>query len=353
MKTLSLAIRSLFALATLSLGSVGTARAQYDAPVSPAAGPDYNNDGIPDDQLVDSQGYYAPDTSGQAVAQAQFGYFGPHPMPHDHGGGFCQDSGAHAHDFPVFDRHLFREAGGYAYFVGDPADFGYANTAYAYRGHHPLDPSHGGGFCYMDWVHNHWFAPFSVSFSWNSGAFVWGGAWDSAYYTQRPFYTNYFGGYYRNYYLGGRYFTHRPAHLYMGWGWHRPIGRPYGYGWSRPVYGPRPVAHSPVYRAPVYPAPVYRGPMHQGPIYRAPVYQAPVYRAPMHQGPIYRGPMQQAPVYRAPMHQGPIYRGPMQQAPVYRAPMQQAPVYRAPMQQAPAFRGGVHQAAPVGGFRRF
>ncbi|MBL9003574.1 MAG: hypothetical protein JNJ46_04965 [Myxococcales bacterium] len=320
MKTQSLVISSLFALATLSLGSVGTARAQYSAPVSPAAGPDYNNDGIPDDQLVDGQNapYYAPDTSGQLAAQTQFGYFGPHPMPHDHGGGFCQGNGAHAHDFPVFDRHLFRESGGYAYFVGDPGDFGYASTSYVYRGHHPLDPSHGGGFCYMDWVHNHWFAPFSVSFSWNSGAFVWGGPWDTAYYASRPFYANYFGGYYRNYYLGGRYFSMRPAHMYMGWGWHRPIARPYGYGWARPVHASRPAYHAPVYRSPIY---------------RAPVYQAPVYR----------GPMQQAPIYRAPM----------QQAPIYRAPMQQAPIYRTPMQQAPAFRGGFRQAAPVGHFRRF
>ncbi len=347
MKTQSLAISSLFALATLTLGGVSTARAQYTTPVAPVAGPDYNNDGIPDDQYVTEQGapYYSPDTTGQVNAQAQFGYFGPHPMPHDHGGGYCQAGGAHAHDFPVFDRHLFRESGGYAYFVGDPADFGYANTTYVYRGHHPLDPSHGGGFCYMDWEHRHWFAPFSVSFTLNTGAYIWGGLWDAAYYSNRPFYTNYFGGYYRNYYLGGRYFSYRPSHVYGGWGWHRPMARPYAYGvgWQRPVYGPRPVYHAPVYRAP----------MHQGPIYRAPMHQGPIYRAPMHQGPIYRAPMQQAPVYRAPMHQGPIYRAPMQQAPIYRAPMQQAPVYRAPMQQAPAFRGGFHQAAPAGHFRRF
>jgi hypothetical protein len=359
MKTLSLVTTSLLALAPVSLGSVGTARAQYAAPVSPAAGPDYNNDGIPDGQYAQApyEGdaatqYYAPDTTGQAVAQTGFGYFGPHPVPYDRGGGFCQHTDAHTHDFPVFDRHLFREAGGYAYFVGDPADFGYANSAYIYRGHHPLDPSHGGGFCYMDWDHRHWFAPFSVSFSFNAGAYIWGGGWDPGYYTNRAFYANYFGGYYRNSYLGGRYYIHRPAHSYIGWGWHRPIARPYGYGWGRPAYAPRPYG-SPVYRAPGYATPVYhRPPVYQAPVYRAPMHQAPIYRAPMQQAPIYRAPMQQAPVYRAPMQQAPVYRAPMHQAPVYRAPMHQAPVYRAPMQQAPAFRANSFQPAPMGRFRR-
>ena len=345
MKTLILGFSSLLALTTVTLGDVGTARAQYGEQVAPAVGPDWNNDGIPDDQqgvqapqagaygqpYVDPQYGNAPypvDANGMAV-QNSFGYYGSHPIPYDHGGGYCSQEGPHVHDFPVFDRHLFRESNGYAYFVGDPTDFGYASTTYVYGGNHPLDPSLGGGYCYMDWPHRHSFAPFSTMFVLNAGAYMWTGAWAANYYADRSLYVNYFGGYYRNYYLGGRYFSLRPSHAYIGWGGHRPMYRPGYGGWGRPGYAPRP------YYAPARPV--------GGPIYRAPGYQAPVYRAPGYQAPVYRAPMvhQPAPVYRAPMVHQP--------APVYRAPMHQsAPVYRAPMHQsAPAFRAPMHQSAPV------
>ena len=92
--------------------------------VTPTAGPEWNQDSA-DTPLV------APDAAPQPAPS--FGYAGPHPIPYDQGGGFCQQTGAHEHPYPVFDRNLFHVANGYAYFVGDPADFGAQIQAYAYR----------------------------------------------------------------------------------------------------------------------------------------------------------------------------------------------------------------------------
>jgi hypothetical protein len=327
MKSFILGFSTLLAVATTP--AAAHAQVQYGDPaaVAPSGDQGWNQDGV-----------YQPPAQPEAMAQqpSTFGFFGGHPVPYDQGGGFCQYSGAHEHPYPVFDTHLFRVVNGYAYFIGDPSDFGYQNQAYAYRADHPIDTSFGGGFCYMSWAHRHAFAPVSVGFSWDGGAYAYTGGWSPAYYADRPLYVNYYNSYYRNWYLNGGYYSRRPSPVYGGWGWHRPVygspwnraGGVYNRPWSRPGY-----VTPPVYRAPgqVYRAPgqVYRAP---GQVYRAPgqVYRAPgqVYRAP---APMYR---QSAPVYRAP---APMYR---QSAPVYRAPAQayqaSAPGYRS----APAFQGG-------------
>lgn len=266
------------------------------AAVLESAGPDWNQDGA-----------YAPDpTQEGAMPQpaASFGYFGPHPIPYDQGDGFCQHGGAHEHVYPVFDRNLFRVVDGYAYFVGDPADFGYASQAYVYRADHPIDAVYGGGFCYMHWQHRHLFAPSAVGFAWDGGAYAYTGVFAPSYYSMRPFYVNYFDHYYRPYYLRGAYSYRRPAPVYPGWGWHRPIyNRPYGAAWGR----------SPAYVHP-WGRPGYMAP---------PAYRAPAYRSP-------------APVYRGPAYHpsGPVYRGPMVHAPAFRTG---APAWHA---AAPAWRGG-------------
>lgn len=355
MKSFVLGFSTLLALAS---PAVATAQTQVDFTEPPAAtdGTELNQDGAYAPELA-QPGQPMQPMQAMPQAAASFGYFGPHPLPYDQGSGFCQHTGAHAHEYPVFDTNLFRMSNGYAYFVGDPSDFGYQNQVYVYRAEHPIADTYGGGNCYMNWAHRHWFQPASsVDFSWDGGAFSFVGAWAPSYYTQRPYWTNYYNTYYRPYYLGGGYYSRRPAQVYGGWGWHRPV---YGSPWNR----------GPVYRGGYggygggYGGPVYRGgygsPWNRGPIYRGPMVQPryvnpPVYRAPQYQAPQYRAPMYQAPAYRAPMHQAPQYRAPMYQAPAYRAPMHQAPQYRAPaFQSAPAYRGGGF-SAPVhhggGGF---
>ena len=111
----------------------------------------------------------------------------------------------------MFDRHPFRESAVTPISSVTRPTLATPTSAYVYRGHHPLDPSHGGGF-YMDWVHNHWFAPFSVSFSWNAGAYVWGGGWDPGYYSNRALLRELLWRLLPHHYLGGRYYSHRPAH---------------------------------------------------------------------------------------------------------------------------------------------
>jgi hypothetical protein len=347
MKSFVLGFSTLLALATPAISSAQT-QVDFNVTEDSAAtdGSEWNQDGayVPPSQEAMPQ-------AAMPQAASSFGYFGPHPVPYDQGSGFCQHSGAHEHPYPVFDRNLFRVSNGYAYFVGDPSDFGYQNQAYAYRAEHPIADTFGGGYCYMHWAHRHWFQPASVDFNWDGGAYTFVGSWAPSYYVNRPYWTNYFNSYYRPWYLGGAYYTRRPTQVYGGLGWHRPV---YGYGgWNRgPVYG------GPVYRNPYggwNRGPIYRGPMVQPrwtpPVYnRGPVYQAPGYRPPMYRPPV----VQQAPAYRPPVYQqAPAYRGGFNQAPAYRAPMYQAPAYRGGFNQAPAYRGGGFSQAPAyrgGGF---
>ena len=330
MKTLLSTMTALVLSASLS--SVASAQT-LDPSMNPAMDPNQ--------QWQDGQGaelYQAPDPNDPSYQQYQnqaqgFGFFGPHPIAYDQGGGFCNHQGAHEHPYPVFDQNLFRMSNSYAYFVGDVADFGYNQSSYQYASEHPIGHVHGGGNCYMGWPHRHWFAPVGINFVLNTGGYMYNGPWTADYYSMRPRYVSYFNDYYRRWYSGGRYYSLRPQHVYLGVGYHRPVARPY---YGRPAYGGGVVVRPPVYGGPGYRPPVYGAPGYRPPVYRAPapVYRAPapVYRAP---GPVYRAP---APVYRAP---APVYRAP---APVYRAP---APVYRAPgpVHRAP---GPVHQ---VRGYR--
>ena len=336
MKTLLSTITSL--VLSVSLGSVANAQT-----LDPSA--NMNQD------WQDGQGaemYQAPAQPAEMYQpqaqpydnQAQmFGFHGPHPIAYDQGGGFCNQQGAHPHQYPVFDQNLFTMSNGYAYFTGDVADFGYGQPSYQYVNEHPIGHLHGGGHCFMSWPHRHWFAPMGVNFVLNAGGYMYNGPWTSDYYAMRPRYVSYYNDYYRRNYLGGRYYSVRPQHVYLGVGYHRPMVRPYG-GYGSP-YNRGPVVVRPPYGGPVYQRPGYGAPVHQAPVYRAPVYQRPVYGAPVHQAPVYRAPVYQAPAYRAPVyHQAP--------APVYRAPAYSAPVHRAPVYSAPpaVHRGpaGVHQA---------
>lgn len=172
----------------------------------------------------DGQGQYAPpqddnmpppDPNAYAQPAAQYGYMGPHPLPYDVGGGYCYQQGAHFHEFPPFDQYLFRESGGWFYFVGDPADFGYAAQMWGYRGNHPIPLAYGGGYCFIDWPHRHHYPPpASLAFNFVGGYYVYAGPWDAAYWRWRPHYVSYYGGYYRRSYYGGAYYRVRPPPIY-------------------------------------------------------------------------------------------------------------------------------------------
>ena len=208
----------------------------------------------------------------------QYGYFGPHPEPYEYGQQACNEPGPHFHPYPPFDRYLFREASGYFYFIGDMGDFGYQGQMWGYQGNHPLPVEFGGGFCYIDWPHRHPFPPSSsLSFSFIGGYYSYVGVWDPAYYTYRDRWHSYFGGYYRNNYYGGRYWTVRPRPIYRpsySWGAHgvyrggQTVYAPGGrsvyvsapYGRAGYVNGPgRPASVSPPGRGGGYVAPPNRG----------------------------------------------------------------------------------------------
>jgi hypothetical protein len=151
-----------------------------------------------------------------AYAQPAYSYYGSHPIAYDQGGGFCQHGGVHQHPYPVFDEHLFQQVNNTYYFTGDPADFGYGGQTYAYAGAHPIADVHGGGHCYMGWGHRHLYAPVGAGYAWRNNAYIYGGPFARAYYAQRPRYVSYYNGYYRQNYYGGRYYSVRPRHIYVG-----------------------------------------------------------------------------------------------------------------------------------------
>jgi hypothetical protein len=185
---------------------------------------------IPEGTQYDPGPQGDPQAYPQGDPQAyQYGFVGPHPEPYEYGNAPCYQQGAHFHPYPPFDQYLFRQQGGYFYFIGDLGDFGYSQQLWGYQGNHPIPYEAGGGFCYINWPHRHHFAaPPSMPFRYVGGYYTYYGAWDPAYYANRNAWTAYYNGYYRNSYYGGRYWTVRPQHIY------RPA-----YGWGAPgVYRP-------------------------------------------------------------------------------------------------------------------
>ncbi|MSP62265.1 MAG: hypothetical protein EXR72_18430 [Myxococcales bacterium] len=328
---------SLALLATLALPSFALAQ----SPVPVAEDEDYETLEAPQGP---PPGYADPAYDAQ---QFSVGYVGSHPVPYEYGSGYCYVEGAHTHEYAPFDQYLFREFNGYYYFVGDPADFGYAHTVYGFNGNHPIPGAWGGGYCYMSWGHRHPYEPVGLDgFSMVGGYYIFIGVYPADYYLYRDFYWGYYGSYYRNYYYGNRYYSHRPPPIYrnprpihvnaapgrifvgapppgrMGGPSARRVGAPPAH-FAPGVSGrlaPPPLGHT-GYRsvAPQDAPPAYRAapPVHQSPTYRqspAPVYHAPAYRpspAPVYQAPAYRP--SPAPVVRpsSPVHAAP--------APAYRS----------------------------------
>jgi hypothetical protein len=226
-------MRLFFKLALISTFACASAWAQQEGPPpgndQPPPPEQYQQQPPPQYQQPPQEQYQQPPQQQpyppgmddeQAPPQAenegpQYGYMGPHPIPYDVGSGFCYQQGAHFHDYAPFDQYLFREAGGWFYFVGDPADFGYSQPMWSYRGHHPIPLSYGGGYCFIDWPHRHHYAPpVGVMYNNVGGYYVYGGPWDPWYWHYRPYYARYYGGYYRTNYYGGVYWRVRPAPMY-------------------------------------------------------------------------------------------------------------------------------------------
>lgn len=324
---LKLALASLLALPAGAQESDGTYETLEDQPPP---------------QQQQQQQYPPPDPNAyqQPAPTQQYGYVGPHPIPYNVGSGYCYEGGAHFHYYPPFDQYLFRESGGWFYFVGDPGDFGYASQMWGYRGHHPIPLAYGGGYCFIDWPHRHHYPPpYGAVYNNIGGYYVYGGPWDPWYWHYRPYYTRYYGGYYRSSYYGGVYWRVRPPAVYAPRVY---VGAPGVYragavavapGGAR-VYVGAPAPVRPGYRAVPAPAPVYRAPPPvQGGYRPAPGYHAAP--APYHPAP--------APVpYHASPAPTPYHPAP---APAYRpAP---APTYHSA--PAPSF----HSApAPARSFHR-
>jgi hypothetical protein len=267
--------------------------------------------GFPSTASAQDYDQYGNPIAAQPVEQMQYGYVGPHPEPYEYGSQPCYQQGVHFHPYPPFDQYLFRESGGYFYFVGDLGDFSYTGQLWGYQGNHPIPVEYGGGYCYIDWQHRHHYpAPASLPFRYDGGYYSYYGPWDPGYYTHRNHWVGYYNGYYRNSYYGGRYWSVRPAPIYRpsyGWGSrgvYRPgvtvvgpggvsvsvgggyhggyVGHP-GYG-APPPPAPRPYA-TPGYVPP--PRPAYGAPPPPAPGYARPAYGAPPPPAPGYSRPAY------------------------------------------------------------------
>ena len=299
-------------------------------------------------QLLDQRGApAAPDPGAQ-----QFRYNGPHAINADYGAGWCNLSGAHVHQYPPFDDHLFQEDQGGYDFLGDPVDFGYTGDVFWYNGVHPIAAGWGTGWCYMGTPHRHIYRPWGVYFS-NCGSFYcFYGPYDAMYWHYRGYWAPFWGSYYPYYYRGGLYGRTGVAASPGRWGGRGPGGRGVGAGGAgvgRPAAGGshagttagRPGGYSrPTQAMPKLTRPMtLNGRIGTGPGYAVPRMAAPPMRS------------YGAPGYRTPGYGMPRYGSPRFSAPHYAAPRYSAPHYSSPRFSAPSgggFRGGGFRG---GGFR--
>lgn len=125
---------------------------------------------------------------GDALAQGAYLYGGVHPINPTAGGGFCYTAEQHPHEYPVDPSiaYLYRDYGGYQYFVGNVYDFGYQGEAFPYYGNHPIPT--WGSYCYLDGVHYHSFLPpagLVASYVVQNGYYYYRGSYSPTYYSYR------------------------------------------------------------------------------------------------------------------------------------------------------------------------
>ena len=90
-------------------------------------------------------------------------YFDPHPVHPAAGGGFCEEPGAHVHDYAPVDPGAFLLRDGLLFFAGDPVAFGYRGPVYEFEGSHEVSGSSGIATCSMAGIHYHLYAPAVVA----------------------------------------------------------------------------------------------------------------------------------------------------------------------------------------------
>jgi len=86
-------------------------------------------------------------------------FFDPHPVHPAAGGGFCEEPGAHVHDYAPVDPGAFALRDGLWFFVGDPVAYGYRGPVYRYEGSHEVPDSMGFAACPLTGVHYHLYPP--------------------------------------------------------------------------------------------------------------------------------------------------------------------------------------------------
>ena len=240
--------------------------------------------------------------SDYGAADGEYWFYGPHP---DGQGAWCAAEGAHSHEYPPFDEYLFTQENGYYYFIGDPADFGYANNdnLYGYYGEHPIALAYGGGYCYYDGYHHHWWPAWGSYFVVTDGWYLYNGPFSPWFWSYRDRYNDYFHNVYPS-----RRIT---------------IARPVTYG-HPPARQPAPRQHA-TFNPPVQRLRTPAAPARTGWGYVAPPRPV-VMRPAMPAHPVHSAPARLVPA----AHPVPA---PRPTAPVHYAPARSAP---APARAAPA-----------------
>ncbi|MCA9520931.1 MAG: hypothetical protein KC609_08155, partial [Myxococcales bacterium] len=91
----------------------------------------------------------------------QFHHF--HPVPYYAGGGFCYIEGKHTHFYAPLYTEFYKNVGGEYYFTGDPAFHGYVGDLYYFKGRHPIPNQYAGGACVISEPHRHFYKPASTN----------------------------------------------------------------------------------------------------------------------------------------------------------------------------------------------
>jgi hypothetical protein len=150
-----------------------------------ACGPAY----IIDDQPVAYAGGVAPvgpAPAAMAVAgDPLVGYWGPHPVPTDFGGGFDFTEGPHTRPYYPMYPDLYVLQDGYYVFIGDPYFYGYTGPMRWYAGPHLMHYPWGEVVCNIDGPHRHWehntVYVYDTEYIYEDGFYVYVGFWPSWY----------------------------------------------------------------------------------------------------------------------------------------------------------------------------
>jgi hypothetical protein len=181
-----------------------------------------------------------------AVQEAYYQYNGPHPVPDAEGGGWCDIEGVHTHPFAPAQVTYYQQTPQQVYVYSGP------RTVW-YYGFHPVP---NGGYCYLHGRHSHAYLPareYRSSYVWTPG---------QRYYRYRGTYVP-------------------PNNVHSAVGVQPPRSAP------PPAYRPPPPAYRPPppgYHPPTYPPGRTPPPAHRPPYTPPPSNNPPPYTPPPGQG---------------------------------------------------------------------